>query len=212
MSSGRYFNKGVKALDSPHVGHVVREADDLLVVFGAGGDRYDIPKDKIRFASGNVLVDLPFHEIVRRYRVSRDRPLPSSSREDLPGSNPDGDIDLASYEKKYPDSLFNKGVRTQDEEHLGHVMKETKDRIVVRGHYDWRFDVPKDKIIAVGRDVILGLDYGEAFKKELRGGQGGAAARIDRQRRRAGKRVYMPLSFLSYTLAVAAVGGAAVST
>jgi hypothetical protein len=34
MTSGKYFNKGVKALDSPHVGHVVRETDDKIVVFG----------------------------------------------------------------------------------------------------------------------------------------------------------------------------------
>jgi hypothetical protein len=34
MTSGQYFNKGVKALDSSHVGHVVRETDDKIVVFG----------------------------------------------------------------------------------------------------------------------------------------------------------------------------------
>jgi hypothetical protein len=34
MTSGQYFNKGVKALDSSHVGHVVRETDDKNVVFG----------------------------------------------------------------------------------------------------------------------------------------------------------------------------------
>lgn len=44
MVSGKYFNKGVKSLDSPHVGYVVREAEDVIVVFGAGDDRYDIPK------------------------------------------------------------------------------------------------------------------------------------------------------------------------
>jgi hypothetical protein len=52
MTSGQYFNKGVKALDSPHVGHVVRETDDKIVVFGGGDDRYDIPKSQIRFTSG----------------------------------------------------------------------------------------------------------------------------------------------------------------
>ncbi len=64
----------------------------------------------------------------------------------------------------YPKSLFNKGVRTQDEEHLGHVMKETGAEIVVFGHYDYRFDVPKSTIIAVGRNVILGMDYAHIFK------------------------------------------------
>ncbi len=39
-------------------------------------------------------------------------------------------------------------------------MKETGDEIVIWGHYDWCFDIPKSKIIAgVGRNVILGMDY-----------------------------------------------------
>ncbi|HKU48496.1 MAG TPA: hypothetical protein VJP79_00975 [Nitrososphaera sp.] len=162
-SANYYFNKGVMALDTPHIGWVVREADDKIVVFGEiGDDRYDIPKSAIRFASRNVLIDLPFHEIVRKYKVSRDEPLPTGRA--VPVWNLQRDVDLATYEGKYPNSLFNKGVRTQDEEHVGHVMKETADKIVVWGHYDWRFDVPKEKIIAVGRNVILGMDYADVFK------------------------------------------------
>ena len=40
-----YFinNKGVKALDAPDIGHVVRESPDIIVVFGRGDERYDIP-------------------------------------------------------------------------------------------------------------------------------------------------------------------------
>jgi hypothetical protein len=162
MVSGKYFNKGVKALDSPHVGHVVRETNDRIVVFGEGDgdDRYDIPKSAIRFAAGNVLVDLPFYEIARKYKVDRKDPLPADSAPfvDLPEP-----VDLATYEGKYPKSLFNKGVRTQDEEHVGHVMKET-DEVVVWGHYDWRFDIPKSKIIAVGRNIILGMNYPDVFQ------------------------------------------------
>lgn len=75
--------------------------------------------------------------------------------------------DLATYEKKYPKSLFNKGVRSQDEEHIGHVMKETGEELVVWGHYDWRFDIPKAKVIAVGRNVIIGLDYNDVFKYKV---------------------------------------------
>jgi hypothetical protein len=183
MVSGKYFNKGVKALDSPHVGHVVRETKDKIVVFGEGDDRYDIPKSEVRFAAANVLIDLPFHEIVRKYKVSREQPLPVDEEhvhlEDLPDS-----VDLATYEGKYPRSLFNKGVRTQDEEHVGHVMKETDDKIVVWGHYNWRFDVPKSKIIAVGRNVILGMDYNDIFKYKVdrdtplpEGGEGGREGR-----------------------------------
>ena len=161
MASGKYFNKGVKALDSPHVGHVVRETDDKIVVFGGGDDRYDIPTSKIKFAAGNVLIDLPLYEIVKKYKVSRDEPLPASRKD--PWTKHEN-IDLASYEKQYPKSLFNKGVRTQDEEHVGHVMKETDDKVVVWGHYEYRFDVPKSKIVAVGRNVILGMDYQDIFK------------------------------------------------
>jgi hypothetical protein len=34
LTSGKYFNKGVKALDSADVGHVVRETTDKIIVFG----------------------------------------------------------------------------------------------------------------------------------------------------------------------------------
>jgi len=166
MASGKYFNKGVKALDAPHVGHVVRETDDKIVVFGGGDDRYDIPKSEIKFTSGNVLIDMPFHEIVRKYKVSRAEPLPTGKAVADPWTQP-GNVDLASYERQYPKSLFNKGVRTQDEEHVGHVMKETDDKIVVWGHYEWRFDVPKSKIIAAGRNVILGMDYKDIFQYKV---------------------------------------------
>ena len=48
MSSGKYFNRGVMALDSPYIGHVVRETFDKIVIFGEGNDRYDIPKSEIQ--------------------------------------------------------------------------------------------------------------------------------------------------------------------
>jgi hypothetical protein len=165
MSTTKYFNKGVMALDAPHIGWVVRKTGDKIVVFGEGDDRFDIPKDKIRFASRNVLIDLPFYEIVRKYKVHRDDPLPTDVAPISPWPKEwPPDVDLATYEGRYPKSLFNKGVRTQDEEHIGHVMKETDDKIVVWGHYDWRFDVPRSKIIAVGRNVILGMDYPQVFQ------------------------------------------------
>jgi hypothetical protein len=101
MVSGSYFNKGVKALDSPHVGHVVRETEDKIIVFGGGDDRYDIPKEEIKFVSGNVLIDLPFYEIVRKYKVSRSDPLPAGKSVKDPWTRPDN-IDLAAYEREYP--------------------------------------------------------------------------------------------------------------
>ena len=42
-------------------------------------------------------------------------------------------------------------------------MKETDDKINIFGERDYRFDVPKSKIIAVGRNVILGMDWDELF-------------------------------------------------
>lgn len=162
MASGKYFNKGVKALDAPHVGHVVRETSDMIVVFGQGDDRYDIPKSAIKFAAANVLINMPFHEIVKKYKVSREEPLPTDAK--TVAADMAETVDLATYEGRYPKSLFNKGVRTQDEEHIGHVMMEAKNKIVVYGHYDWRFDIPKTKIIAVGRNVIIGVDYKDVFK------------------------------------------------
>ena len=75
-------------------------------------------------------------------------------------------VPLASYEGKYDKSLFNKGVRLENEDHVGHVMKETNDTIIIFGHGNDRYDVPKSKIMAVGRNVILGLDWSilHAFK------------------------------------------------
>jgi hypothetical protein len=156
----------VKALDSPHVGHVVRETDDKIVVFGGGDDRYDIPKSEIRFTSGNVLIDMPLYEIAKKYKVSREEPLPTGKATKDPWTRPEN-IDLATYERQYPKSLFNKGVRTDNEDHVGHVVTETDDKIVVFGHYDYRFDIPKSEIVAAGRNVIVGIDFPELLKYKV---------------------------------------------
>ena len=76
MTSGKYFNKGVKALDSPHVGHVVRETDDKIVVFGHYDYRFDIPKSEIVAAGRNVIVGIDFPELLK-YKVERNAPLPT---------------------------------------------------------------------------------------------------------------------------------------
>jgi class 3 adenylate cyclase/sporulation protein YlmC with PRC-barrel domain len=163
MTTGKYFNRGVMALDSPYLGHVVRETYDKIVVFGEGNDRYDIPKSKIQTTGRNVLIGLYLSEIAKRYKVNRQEPLPTT----LPiehwtqGKN----LDLATYERKYPKSLFNKGVRVLNEDHVGHVMKETDNKIVIFGEYNYRFDVPKSKIKEVGRNVILNMDFPELAGK-----------------------------------------------
>jgi sporulation protein YlmC with PRC-barrel domain len=165
MTSGKYFNKGVKALDSPDIGHVVRETPYKIIVFGGKNERYDIPTTDIQQVGANVLIGLTLKDIVNKYKVSREDPLPTSRKD--PWTSPAGKIDLGSYEKEYPKSLFNKGVRAKNEDHIGYVMKETDDKIVVFGDRGYRYDIPKSLIIAVGRNVILGIDFPDIFKYEV---------------------------------------------
>jgi hypothetical protein len=150
-------------LDTPHIGFVVRETDDKIVVFGEKDIRFDIPKSVIKFVSRNVLVDLPLKDIAK-FRISEDAPLPTDKEVIGPDSEP---VDLATYEGKYPKDLFNKGVRTEDEDHVGHVMMDANDKIVVYGHHDYRFDIPKSRIIAVGRNVIVDMKYADVFKYQV---------------------------------------------
>jgi adenylate cyclase len=163
MTAGKYFNRGVMALDSPYLGHVVRETYDKIVVFGEGNDRYDIPKSEIQTTGRNVLIGLNLSEIAKRYKVNRQEPLPTTVPLEhwTQGEN----LDLATYERKYPKSLFNKGVRVLNEDHIGHVMKETDDKMVIFGSYGYRFDVPKSMIKEVGRNVILNMDFPEVAAK-----------------------------------------------
>lgn len=160
MVSGKYFNKGVKALDEPNLGHVVRETPDKIVVFGGKNKRYDIPISEIQQVGANVLIGRTFSEIESNYSVNRNDPLPTSRKDPW---KTDNQTDLGTYEGKYPNSLFNKGVRTENEDHVGHVMKETDDKIVVFGYGNERFDIPKSEIIAVGRNVIVQKNFPELF-------------------------------------------------
>jgi sporulation protein YlmC with PRC-barrel domain len=161
LVSGKYFNKGVKSLDDPNVGHVVRETPDKIIVFGEQNKRYDIPISEIQQVGANVLIGLELSKIESQYSVNRDDPLPTSRKD--PWQQSDSQVDLGTYEGKYPHSLFNKGVRTENEDHVGHVMKETNDKIVVFGHGDDRFDIPKSEIIAVGMNVIVRKNFPDLF-------------------------------------------------
>lgn len=164
MTSGKYFNKGVKALDEPNVGYVVRETPDKIIVFGGKNKRYDIPIKEIQQVGANVLIGLNYADL-GRYAVPRDTPLPAG-RED-PWGGSDNRVDLASYEGKYPNTLFNKGVRAKNSDHVGHVMKETNDKIVIFGEDNRRFDVSKSEIHQVGMNVILKIDFPEIFQYEV---------------------------------------------
>jgi len=54
----------VKALDSAHIGHVVRQTEDKLVIFGEGNERYDIPTMEINQVGANLLIGLNLQDVV----------------------------------------------------------------------------------------------------------------------------------------------------
>ena len=159
MSIGKYFNRGVMALDSPHIGHVVKETDHNLVVFGGKNERFDIPISEIKTTGRNVLVGLTMREIYEKYFVNRNSPLPVDDivqEWQLPEN-----VDMATYQARYPNSLFSRGVRILNEDFMGFIMKETRDKIVIFGDNDQRYDIPKSKIKEVGSNVILNMDIDE---------------------------------------------------
>jgi hypothetical protein len=80
MTSGKYFNKGVKALDAPHIGHVIRETPE---VFGGKQERYDIPIREIQQVGANVLIGLLFVDIIKKYTVSRKGAITSYEKRTL---------------------------------------------------------------------------------------------------------------------------------
>jgi sporulation protein YlmC with PRC-barrel domain len=164
MTSGKYFNKGVKTLDQPNIGFVVRETPDKIVVFGEGNTRYDIPDKEIQQVGANVLLGLKTSDL-QKYAVPRNAPLPTSRTD--PWDDDKKHIDFASYEGKYPNTLFNKGVRAKNEDDVGHVFKETLEKIIVFGQYNRRYDIPKEEIYQVGMNVILKIDFPEIRKYEV---------------------------------------------
>ena len=111
MVSGKYFNKGVKSLDDPDLGHVVRETPDKIIVFGKQNKRYDMPISEIQQVGANVLIGLELSKIESQYSVNRDDPLPTSRKD--PWEQSDNQVDLGTYEGKYPRSLFNKGCQNR---------------------------------------------------------------------------------------------------
>ncbi len=78
MTSGIYLNKDVLALETPHIGYVIRETENKIIVYNGIMDRYDIPKSEIQnTGSRNVLIGLPLYGIVHKYKVRREEePLP----------------------------------------------------------------------------------------------------------------------------------------
>lgn len=63
MTSGKYFNRGVKTLDRSDIGYVARETSDKIIVFGSKNQRYDITIKEILQVGANVLIGLNYDEL-----------------------------------------------------------------------------------------------------------------------------------------------------
>lgn len=75
---GTLFNMGVMVRDKVYIGHVVREAEGVIVVFAdAGRERWDIPKKNIKVTGKNVFCDITLADL-NQCEVSRNSPLPPS--------------------------------------------------------------------------------------------------------------------------------------
>jgi hypothetical protein len=57
-----------------------------------------------------------------------------------------------------------KELEQKKEDHVGHIMKETSDKIVIFGEGNNRLDIPKSEIYQVGMNLILKIDFPEMFK------------------------------------------------
>lgn len=62
---------------------------------------------------------------------------------------------------------INKEVKALDSPYVGDVVRETDDKIVVFGHCDYRFDIPKSEIVAAGRNIIVGMDFPAILKYRI---------------------------------------------
>ena len=58
-------------------------------------------------------------------------------------------------------------VKILNEDFVGFIMKETKDKIVVFGNYGQRYDIPKSKTSEVGNNIILNMNIKEFVSYEV---------------------------------------------
>jgi hypothetical protein len=52
------------------VGHIMKEADDKIVIFGEHDYRFDVPKSKITFVGRNVILGIDWDELFK-YKLIR---------------------------------------------------------------------------------------------------------------------------------------------
>ena len=113
------------SLISHYIGYTNKETIDNLVVFEEQNGRNNIPFSEIKITGRNMFTNLIIKKISRKYLAYRNglsyidykidaRHLPTNSNH--------------SFTSKYPDSLFRKGVKILNEDFVGFIMKETKDK------------------------------------------------------------------------------------
>jgi hypothetical protein len=85
-----------------------------------------------------------------------------SARSRQSGSPSDGDVELGSYEGKYPAELFNKSVvieKAGEVRTVGRVQMEGEDTIVVFGDSgDDRYDIPRSEVMPSGSNLVIAED------------------------------------------------------
>jgi hypothetical protein len=152
------------SLNSPYIGNINKETIDNLVVFEEQNGRNNIPFSEIKTTGRNMLTNLIIKKISRKYLAYRNGL-----------SVIDDKIDTRhlltniehSFTSKYPDSLFSKGVKILNEDFVGFIMKETKNKIVVFGNYVQRYDIPKSKTYEVGGNILLNMNMKEFVTYEV---------------------------------------------
>ena len=152
------------SLVSPYIGYTNKETIDNLVISEEQNGRNNIPFSEIKTIHRNPLTDPTIKKMLRKYLVKRNglpyvdhvinaRHLLTIIDHGLPS--------------KYPNSLFSKGVKILNEDFVGFIMKETKDKIVVFGNYVQRYDIPKSKTFEVGDNIILNMNIKEFLTYEV---------------------------------------------
>ena len=149
---------------SPYLGHENKETIDNLVTYEEQNGRINIHFSEIKATPRYLLTDLTIKKMSRKNLVKRNglshvdaeinaRYLPTNIDHGLPS--------------KYPNSLFSKGVKILNDDFVGFIMKETKDKIVVFGNYVQRYDIPKSKTYEVGDNIILNMNIKEFESYEV---------------------------------------------
>ncbi len=152
------------SLNSPYIGYTNKETTDNLDISEEQNGRNNIPFPEIKTTHRNLLTDLTIKKMSRKYLVKRNGLSYVDDEIDARHSPPNIDHGLPS---KYPNSLFSKGVKILNEEFVGYIMKETKDKIVVFGNYVQRYDIPKSKTYEVGDNIILNMHIKEFVTYEV---------------------------------------------